>query len=671
MRAEDLPIIRAPFVKGKGFLPNPIVVNGIPDYADSSKNPKCIGTPEYDQFWQEQIYRCINGYNTGGIYLPGRFYYYMNFNSMLTINGVITPDYCDLHLELCNIIEWCKANQKNLIIGKKRRAGVSEFTQKAVVDHGFRFSEVYQAGVAAGQKKYAEDFMTKWSDSESLLVPELKINTLLNNTEEVVSGYEVLENGKDVEKNNGCKLLVRTMHTNPNMFKGLFLNDAIAEECGEFDNLCEFLAATEDCLVDGDAQIGTFFIYGTGGRIDKGSKDFKTIWENPNEYNCVKFLIAGDRFKKPFYGGATRNGKDISVIPNLIKKYKPYQCIGMEDREAAIEHIKERRKELKKGKLDKYLKYCQNNPLDEYEIFTKSNSNNFNTEKLNNQSTEITKSKNKYSKFNLEWVTNDKGERVVPLKVRADVIKDNREENDCVLILDGYHPQPNFQNLHVAGIDPYDQDVAKSSKSLGAMCVLIRKNQLGGHQMAPVATVCCRPKRKEIFFEMCLKLAVYYDLKHNVLGDLAASSGILTWFKDAGCSNYLANRPTKFESDSSEQSHEFWVRMTNTSRPMRSGLMQSWIEDFIDGCWFPELVGQLGNFDEVEIGSDNDLADALGIALMQDVSMPTAPRDNTKMNEKNPFVLGGWIYNDKGILVPTDEVERPINPEKDFSHFGR
>lgn len=671
MRAEDLPIQRAPFVKGKGFNPSPIVTDGIPDYADSVKNPKVIGTPEYEQFWQEQTYRCINGYKTGGIFLPGRFYYYMNFNSMLTINGIITPDYCDMHLELCNIIEYCKANQKNLIIGKKRRAGISEFTQKAVVDHGFRFNVVYQAGVAAGQKKYADDFMTKWSDSDSLIVPELKLNTLLKNSDEVVSGYNVLENGKNIEKNNGCKLLIRTMHTNPNMFKGLFLNDVIAEECGEFDNLCEFLAATEDCLVDGDMQIGTFFIYGTGGRIDKGSKDFKTIWDNPNEYNCVKFLIAGDRFKKPFYGGATRNGKDISVIPNLLKIYKPYQCIGMEDREAALEHIKNKRIELKKGKLEKYLKYCQNNPLDESEIFRKSNSNDFNTEKLNTQQNEITVNPNKYSKYKLEWITNDKVERVMPLKVRADVVKDQVEENECVLILDGYHPVQNFQNLYVAGIDSYDQDVAKSSKSLGAMAVIIRRNTLKGLQMAPVATICTRPKRKEMFFDMCLKLAVYYNLKHNVLGDIAASSGIIQWFKDNGCEHFLANRPTKYESASSEQTHEYWVRMTNTSRPARSGLMQSWIEDYIEGCWFPEAITQLMNFDLEEIGSDNDLADAIGIALMQDISTPIAPRDNTKVNEKNPFVLGGWEWDKNGKLVPTDDIKRPNNPEKDFEHFGR
>ena len=39
-----------------------------------------------------------------------------------------------------------------------------------------------------------------------------------------------------------------------------------------------------------------------------------------------------------------------------------------------------------------------------------------------------------------------------------------------------------------------------------------------------------------------------------------------------------------------------------------------------------ELIDQLGNYDEVEIGSDNDLADAYGIALVQDKSFDVIPK---------------------------------------------
>ena len=669
MNYKDLPIMLAPYVKGKGFCPNPLVVNGIPDYADGTKNVKVIGTPEYETFWSEQLYRCINGYNTGGIFIPGRFYYYMNFNNMNTVHGIITPDFCDMHLELCYIIEWCKANGKNLIIGKKRRAGISEFTQKAVIDHGYRFRESYQAGIAAGQKKYAEDFMTKWEDSEALLQNEFRVNSILNNPDEVVSGYELMENGKTTLKNNACKIFVRTMHNNPNMFKGLFLNDVVAEESGEFENLCEFISATNDCLMDGDTQVGTFMIYGTGGNINKGSKDFKKVWENPNDYNAVKYLITGDRFKKPFYGGATRFGKDVSVTPNLLKKYKPYQIIGMEDTEAAMENIMAERERLKKGELKKYMEHLQNNPINESEIFRKMFSNNFDIQKINAQQDEITINKNKYSKWKLEWVVNDKGERVNPLRVKAVPAKDIDDENECILILDEYHPDKKYKNMYVGGIDAYDQDKGVS-KSLGAMCVITRSNPFGIPFNMPVAVISTRPKRKEIFFDMCLKLSVYYDLVGNTLGDLAGSSGILNWYKSNGCTKYLAHRPTKFESENSEQSSEFWFRLTNFSRPLMVGAMQSSIHDYVQNIWFPELINQLGNFDEVEIGSDNDLADAYGIAIVQSISLNMAPRDDTYQEKEDPFSLGGWTQDKMGNIVPIGEFTRPDDLETDFEYFG-
>lgn len=671
MRAEDLPIPQPPYIKGKGFCPNPLVVDGIPDYADAAKNPKVEGTPEYETFWNEQIYRCINGYQTGGIFIPGRFYYYMNFNNMSTVHGVITPDFCDMHLQLCYIIEWCKANGKNLIIGKKRRAGISEFTQKSVIDYGFRFNESYQAGIAAGQKKYAEDFMTKWEDSEALLQPELRVNTLLNNPDEVISGYKLTENGKDTLKNNNCKIFVRTMHNNPNMFKGLFLNDVVAEESGEFENLCEFISATNDCLMDGDTQVGMFMIYGTGGNINKGSKDFKKVWENPNDYNAVKFLITGDRFKKPFYGGATRYGKDISVTPNLLKKYKPYQIIGCEDTEAAMENIMEERERLKKGDLKKYLEHLQNNPINEAEIFRKMFSNKFDIQKINAQQDEITGNRTRYSKYKLEWALNDDGVRAEPLKVIAVPAKNTDDESECVLILDGYLPVKKYQGLYKGGLDGYDQDQGVS-KSLGAMCVITAINTFGIPRYMPVATIFTRPKKKEIFFEMCVKLSVFYNLIGDTLIDKAGSSGLVNMYKDFGCTKYLAPRPQKFESENSKQSNEFCVSLNSYSRPMMVGLMQTAVDYDIQNIWFPELINQLGNFDEVEIGSDNDLADAYGIALMQCVSNNVTPRDNSQIEKEDPFSLGGWTMDKNGEQIPTDDdfSTRPENPQKDFDGFG-
>jgi hypothetical protein len=335
-----------------------------------------------------------------------------------------------------------------------------------------------------------------------------------------------------------------------------------------------------------------------------------------------------------------------------------------------MENIMEERERLKKGDLKKYMEHLQNNPINEAEIFRKMFSNNFDIQKINSQQDEITINKNKYSKWKLDWVTKEGTlERVNPLRVKAIPAKDTDDEGDCILILDEYHPDKKYKNLYVGGIDPYDQDKGVS-KSLGAMCVMTRPNTFGIPFNMPVAVICTRPKRKEIFFDMCLKLSVYYDLVGNTLGDKAGSSGIIKWYENHNCMRYLAPRPKKFESMNSEQSHEFWVSLNTHSRPLMVGAMQTSIHDYCQNIWFPELINQLGNFDEVEIGSDNDLADAYGIALMQSISVVAAPRDDNTKESEDPFSLGNWITDKNGNVIPAGDFKRPTNPEEDHEYFG-
>jgi len=170
---------------------------------------------------------------------------------------------------------------------------------------------------------------------------------------------------------------------------------------------------------------------------------------------------------------------------------------------------------------------------------------------------------------------------------------------------------------------------------------------------------------------MCLKLSIYYNLVGDTLIDRAGGSGLVNTYKDYGCTKYLAPRPQKFESDNSKQANEFCVSLSTYSRPMMVSLMQSAIDYDVENIWFPDLIDQLGNFDEVEIGSDNDLADAYGIALMQAVSNNVAPRDNTQTAKEDPFSLGGWTFDKNGEHIPIDEENNQyFGTQKDFDGFG-
>lgn len=667
-------IIRPPYIKPKRFLNEltKVIRDGIPSYADSKANPKVVGTPDWERFWESETRKCIQGVQIGGTWIPGFFYYYMNYKQMSTIKGVVTPDMVDLHLELAYHIEFCKANGKNLLCAKGRRKGISEAASTMIIDYGWRFKEGYKGGVAAGNKTYVEDFLSKWRFSDSRLPPELSLKKLVDNDDEIIQGYTIRdEHGAWKDRGTFNTIYARTMHTNPNMFKGLYLNDIISEEIGEHEKWIEFFGASKDCLMSGNKQVGTMVAFGTGGNINKGSKDFKEVWHDAEKYNFVKFLIPATRFY--YYGGALEQNRQLPQESELLKKYAPYQLIGVEDIELAKKHILARREAWNRaGNTKAYIEDLQNNPIDETEIFKKTVVNNFDINKLNEQDLNIsTLVSPKYTKYKMKWVKDDKGMIKTPYEVELEPISIYDNQDECVLIIDTEHPRKGYRDLYSAGIDSYDQDTAKTSKSLGAMCVLIRENAIkDAMQKAPVAVISCRPHRKEKFYEMCLQLAVYYNIVGNVLVDIA-NGVIIQYFKEQGCSKYLALRPVKFESESSEQTSEFGVRLTTFARPRMVGLMQTHILDHSTSIWFPELIHQLGNYDEIEVGSDNDLADAYGISLMQDVSCEIRPFDFNDNSQEDRWKMPEYITSRNGdIILKPEGGGSVVNPQEDSDTFG-
>lgn len=677
-------IPKAPYVKPKGFLNFliPIIQKGIPDYADSIDNPDCVGTPEYEEFWGNELAKIKQGFFIGDIWIPGRFYYYMNYKLMSTIDGIITPDFVDMHLELAYYIEHCLSNGKNLLCAKGRRKGISEATSTMVVDYGWRFTEGFKAGVAAGKKVYVEDFVAKWRFSDSRLPPEFSTKKLTDNDDEIVAGYSIKNQHNAYEERGTFNTIyARTMGSDPNMFKGLYLNAIISEEVGEHEKWIEFYGASKDCLKSGNQQKGILIAFGTAGNVNKGSKDFKKIWNKPDAYNFVKYLIPADRFN--LYGGAKNKARTIPSTSELVKKYRDYQLIGVEDRENSLKGILARREVmLAAGDLKAYNEDLQNNPINEQEMFRKTLVNNFDVNKLNEQQYAIDSlSHAKYTKYKLEWVKDEKGMIKMPLKVVAKPLTNLDDQDECICILDGELPRKGYSNLCVSGIDSYDQDEAKESKSLGAMCIRIRDNNIRNSdgtpamRNCPIAVISCRPKRKELFYELCLKASVFYDLIGNVLVDVGAAL-IMQYFAENGGWKYLADRPRKFESESSQQTHEKGVRFTTFSRPRMASLMQSDILDNGHNYWFGrdgdscDLVNQLGNYDIIEVGSDNDLADAHGLSLMQDISCEVKPRDNEAEDIPDRFELKKFVSDGQGGMRMKGKEEAIKNIQQDGNLFG-
>lgn len=667
-----------PVVKSKGFDPSP-VAGRIPIFADGKSNPKMIGTRAYEQFWDEQFDRCINGYDTAGLHIPGRYYFYLNFVVLQGLKGPTYPMYIDLDLEYYKLVDYVKKNQKTgIVMPKARRKGASEKAQ-TILSHGIRFVEGYRGAIAAGLETYQVGLRKKFDAAQAKFHDEIRLNTLKANDKMHHIGYDRQDPiGGFIEDGYGGRLSFETMYDDGKKLEGEYFHDVIFEESGQFKLLGEAFESIKPALEFGSQMMGTFYIYGTGGNILSTSKDFKDFWDQSDAYGLERFWVPGDRLYYPFFGNKHSDtfvdpdsGKDIDAIPNL-RHLKPWQRFGCEDTEAAKELILKKRIEYSKLPNKKKLKeHNQNYPLTIEEAFTSGGSNNFNDEKIYARLFDIEGDVNNFKPMILDWeyAVNDEGvkRRKMPLEVVARPAKKGDPEGHIVWVFQ--EPRKDMVDLDVGGVDGYNQDQTQSGSSLGAMTVLRLGNKVnleneGIHRAEyPVCLYYQRPARKEMFYDNCLKISVWYGLKRNTMCNAEQDFVIDYYVKNDGRS-YLSPRPRTYDSPKSQQIHKFGAKMTGYSKPMILGVVQSWVEDFVQFCNFPLLLRDLLAYDEEYVGTDWDSVDALAYAKMRAEDMKTRPRKSSDILPPD-YDDPEWRHDADGNAIL---VERPEEKPKEVKH---
>lgn len=656
--------VYSPIIKHKNFEPNPVALYGIPDYADSSRNPKVEGTAAWEDWWNEQIYYCINGYDTGGMHIPGRYYYYLNFYMMSTVGiGNHYPPFVDLDYEFFNLVEQCKEHGYGIISLKARRKGLSNKVVGGVIDYGFRFRTAYSAGIVAGLEEHATDFYDKFKHNSSMKPPEFRMNVNFTK-DKAIHKYRVREKGIWVDQGTFNTVYVATMFNNPGVFKGKYLDDCVFEEAGEFSLLIEGYEATKPCFMKGDRMVGTSFIYGTGGNLKKGSQGFAEMWHEPESFRLIKFWVPADRVSFYYIGGISGGPMDpdkthTEDIPNLIK-YKPYERTGMEDVEQAKKGIEKERSIFAQKKNKKsYYEHLQNYPLTEKEAFLRFTGNDFPTEELNTKLFEIDSNGIRYTTYKLSWKKEANGALKMPREVVATAMTDEQiaeaEILDTENIVHVFRiPYTKYAGLDVAGIDSYDLDKSQTSKSLGGMVVYRRDHNIPNlEKQLPVALVNYRPKRKEIFYETCAMVAVWYNIRYGCNVDVDRPA-VIKHFEDLGLVGYLAPRPRKFEAPDSKQGHEFGTKLTSHSKPQMIGILQSYFSLNCHKIEFPQILDEALDYDVVQKVSDWDTVDAFGLALMRDADMIGNPYNEDEYDD-DAMDLPEWTEDSEGNLIRVEE----------------
>ena len=526
----------------------PIINNGHPDLSPDSV--------AYQEYWAKEIDRCKNGYKPKGMNkISGKYYFYLNYYKILGNDGtdgnrktLISPWYRAMDHEYFDTIETCKDEGKGMIVIKARDKGFSYMNSGAVA-HEYTFYPFNDVGIAAGLQATADAFFDKTKKGLNGIHPNFK-HSLLKDTDGVMrSGYK--QKNKDGKWEIGgyqSTIICRTMD-NPEVFKGERVSLMIFEEAGEFKHLKNAYMSSKACFMDGDIQFGVPIVGGTGGDIHKASKDFMDMYYNSEAYNLIPIFIPASRAYYGFFD---------------IEK-------GTENMVGAEKKLTEEREVIQKsGDQEAYNLHLQNYPLTIEEAFLNAKGSRFDIGLLNSQRSRIYSSKYleyQIQRGNLHWELTVEGRETVrwepnplgPYKVLS-------------------HPKTEYTGLDIGGIDSYDQDEAGASDSLGSAMIYRRFVNPGTASDYVVAEYTDRPKKKEDFWDGCLKLAVYYNAKMLVE---YTKIGILDYFKRMNALIYLKEKPESAHAPGSKVRNRYGVHMNKQVKALMEDVIDDYIRDSV------------------------------------------------------------------------------------------
>ena len=512
------------------------------------------GTPAYKKFWEDEDYKCRNGItNSKGITITGVHYFYLNY-VQIKLKDQETgrkkmgfPRFLDVDYDFFHLIEVARQQKKGLIFSKPRRGGFS-YKDSALVAHEYNFFRDSTCIIGAFLEKLATQTMNMVLDNLNFLNANTEWRKQRNpDTKDFVKArFEASIDGVKVWRGYNSEVQKVTFKDNPYASIGKTTNIFIFEEAGKFANLKESYNMTEPCWKDGDDMVGIPIIFGTGGDMEAGTADFGHMFYNPASYNLLEFNNVWEQGKEQTKCGwfipATRGrlGEDLNSREEMVD----YDGNSIED-VALKSIIRLREIKRKSGDPKSIQDTITQYPLTPAESFLRSSGAIFSSielhEWLSKLETVHALSEDK-KKGELYFDDNNK----IKFKLNPDLFdivkypldKDDPKAGSIVIWEDPMQDAP--YGLYIAGCDPYDQDKADSSESLGSFFIYKRFITNGTTYDQIVAEFTGRPNRADDFYETCRRLCIYYNARCLYENQL---KGLKIYFEQKNSLHYLCEQP--------------------------------------------------------------------------------------------------------------------------------
>lgn len=635
--------------------------------------PEAWGSPSWMEYWNTQLERCKNGYEVAGVKITGNHYFYLNFCNIELVDQdlmQIMPDdynqvneslfadkstefphfwdgdynyfwaleiarrgapvkqgqtklqgYQDLYLDIV-IAEEDLMGGHHMIVGKSRRKGYS-YKNAAIAANIYNHSRKSITVIGAFEKKYlypegTMGMATNYINWLNKHTGWAKAREFVDKQEHKKASFKEDKNGISVESGYQSQIMAVTFKDNPDAARGKDAKLVMMEEAGKFPNLRDSFRATEPSMMAGKYVTGQMVIFGTGGDMEKDTVDFSYMFYNPKEFNLLSFVNIWDD-----NASNTKCGFFHPVFWNMEGYYDKQ---GNSDTKAAVEYELNYRKAIteQSGSSLSIQGRVQEYPLKPSEAFLTVSFNDFPVEELRNQ-LNLVKREKLYQKYGQPGILyrDDTGKvkfkpdlnnELEPLWFRD--IPGNANIRGAVVIYE--YPVPNApRGLYKIGHDPYRQQSAPTSPSLGALYVYKGFNNFSFSRDILVAEYVGRPNTSDDYNRNMEMLAELYNTEIGYENEVTEVRSYFTRRKKL---HLLASQPDAIISTHIKDSKVrriYGIHMNEKLKDAGEKYIKSWLlrerEILEDGnsimnlntIYSPALLEELiyynrkGNFDRV------------------------------------------------------------------------
>jgi len=518
--------------------------------------PEAWGSPAWVEYWNEQLRRCKEGYSVGGAYITGHHYFYLNFtNIMLTkdkgeekvVKDIkktsgskvsVCPDFWDGDYNYFHALDIARngctreyfdnlnlgltvqdrflTGGYHMIVGKARRKGFS-YKSAAICTNIYNTEPDSLVIIGAFDKKFlyprgTMGMTSRFMDFLNANTGWRKAREFVDKQEHRKASYKSFKSGVPVENGYMSEIIALTFGDNPDAARGKDAKLILFEEAGKFNNLKDSYMATKESLEDGAFITGQMIIQGTSGDMEGGTIDFADMYYNPEAYDLFPFNNIWDENAEHSLCGYFH--------PETLNLVGFYDKEGNSDVENAKNYELNKREVLRKAANSSYVlqKRMQEKPLCPSEAFLTVSTNDFPIVELQHQ-LDLVRRENLHVKKSMP-VTLYREEETNKVKVKLDLngtlkpinsykIKDEDIRGSVVIY---EYPVPDApKGLYKIGYDPYRQNQALSSTSLGATYVYKGVLQGSATYDCIVASYIGRPNTSDDYNRNLEMLAELYN----------------------------------------------------------------------------------------------------------------------------------------------------------------